>query len=238
MKKLIIIGATSGIGKELAKIYALATCQVGITGRRYNLLEELKSQYPNNIISKGFDIRNTSSLTSHLEELVSELGGLDLLILCAGTGDLNPELDFSIEQNTIETNVQGFTCIADWAFNFFKNQKYGHFVAISSIAGLRGSRHAPSYNASKAYQIAYLEALRQKSHKLKLPVYISDIRPGLVDTDLAKGEGLFWIAKAENVAMDIYKAINSHKPILYVTRRWILIALFLKLIPPALFKRF
>jgi NADP-dependent 3-hydroxy acid dehydrogenase YdfG len=61
-------------------------------------------------------------------------------------------MDFEIEKQTIDTNVSGFTAIADWAFNYFEKQTFGHLVAISSIAGLRGSRQAPAYNATKAFQ--------------------------------------------------------------------------------------
>jgi short-subunit dehydrogenase len=62
------------------------------------------------------------------------------------------------------------------------------------VAGIRGSRQAPSYNATKSYQINYLEGLRQKSRK---SIFVTDIRPGLVDTDMAKGEGLFWVMPVE-----------------------------------------
>ena len=76
-------------------------------------------------------------------------------------------MDFKIEKRTIDTNIYGFTAVADWTFNYFEKQTFGHLVAISSIAGLRGSRQAPAYNATKAFQINYLEALRQKLNKLK-----------------------------------------------------------------------
>tara|TARA_B110000259_G_scaffold62083_1_gene73496 strand:+ start:2861 stop:3178 length:318 start_codon:yes stop_codon:yes gene_type:complete len=91
-------------------------------------------------------------------------------------------------------NVNAFTEIVDWTFNYFKKQEKGHLVAISSIAGIRGSGIAPAYNASKAYQINYLEGLRQRATKTKHLIYVTDIRPRLVDTEMAKGEGLFWVA--------------------------------------------
>jgi short-subunit dehydrogenase len=237
MKKAIIIGATSGIGKELAKLLVEKGYNVGITGRRSELLEELKKEDPNSFVTKYFDIADTQSSAEKLEELTIELGGLDLLIISSGTGDLNNYLDFAIEKRTIETNVLGFTCVADWAFNHFEKQKSGHLVAISSVGGLRGSRQSPSYNATKAFQINYLEALRQKATFLKMPIGVTDIRPGFVDTDMAKGEGQFWVATVDKAKRQIYNAIKTKKKIAYITKRWGLIAIILKLIPRPIYDR-
>jgi short-subunit dehydrogenase len=237
MKKAIIIGATSGIGRELGKLLINTDYKVGLTGRRSELLNELKNAYPNSCFIKSIDVIETSTTIEKLEELTKELGGLDLLIISSGTGDINENLDFEIENRTICTNVIGFTCVADWAFNYFEKQKFGHLVGISSIGGLRGSSHAPAYNATKAYQINYLEGLRQKAKKLKIPIDVTDIRPGLVDTAMAKGKGLFWVMTVEKTAGQICKAIRSKRKITYVTKRWSLIAIILKRIPRVIYDR-
>jgi short-subunit dehydrogenase len=237
MKKAIIIGATSGIGKGLAKLLADNNYKVGITGRRTELLTELKNENPNSFFIKSFDVTDTKIAVDKLEELITELGGLDLLIISSGTGDINEKLDFEIEKRTIETNVIGFTCIANWTFNYFEKQKFGHLAAISSIGGLRGSRQAPAYNATKAYQINYLEGLRQKATKLKVPIFVTDIRPGLVDTQMAKGEGLFWVMPLKKTVNQIYSAIIEKKKIAYVTNRWRLIAAIIKRIPRQIYDR-
>lgn len=237
MKNAIIIGATSGIGKELAGLLADDGFRVGITGRRTELLESLKSENPDSYFIKTFDVKDTKVVEEKLKELTSELGGLDLLILSSGTGEINDKLDFEIEFRTIETNVIGWTFISDWAFKFFEKQKYGHLIAISSIGGLRGNKQSTSYNATKAYQINYLEGLRQKATNLKEQIYITDIRPGLVNTEMAKGEGLFWVMPVEKTARQIYKAIKKKKKIAYVTKRWKLIAAILKQIPKRLYDR-
>jgi len=236
MKKVIIIGATSGIGNELAKIFAQNDYQVGITGRRKNNLEKLKKFNPDKYWISSFDctVENNSE---KLTELSNEMGGIDLIILSSGTGDLNETLNFEIENRTNKLNVIAFTEIADWAFNYFLNQGKGHLVAISSIAGIRGSRMAPAYNASKAYQINYLEGLRQKAQKTDKPIYVTDIRPGLVDTDMAKGEGQFWVSKKEKAANQIYKIIKKKKAIGYVTKRWKIIAVILSIVPGWIYKR-
>jgi len=231
MKKAIIIGATSGTGKGLAKKLADENYIVGITGRRTELLDELKSQKPNLFYTKTFDITDTNTIIENLEYLTKQLGGLDLIIISSGTGDLNEKLDYEIEKRTIETNVTGFTCVANWAFNYFENQKKGHLVAISSVGGLRGSRIAPAYNATKAYQINYLEGLRQKATKLKSHIFVTDVRPGFVDTAMAKGEGQFWVASVDKATHQIFDAIKKKKKIVYITRRWKFIGVILKRIP-------
>jgi short-subunit dehydrogenase len=237
MKKAIIIGATTGIGRGLAKLLVASDYKVGITGRRTGLLEKLKAENPDSFFIQTLDVTETKTSAEKLEELTAGLGGLDLLILSSGTGDLNDELDFEIEKRTIDTNVIGFTCIADWTFKYFENQNSGHLVAISSVGGLRGSRHAPAYNASKAYQMNYLEGLRQKATKVKKQIFITDIRPGLVDTEMAKGEGLFWVMPVEKTVRQIFSAIKKKRKIAYVTKRWGLIAFILKRIPKPIYDR-
>lgn len=236
MKRAIIIGATSGIGNQLAKTLAKNGYKVGITGRRKIELEKLQQNKPDIYEISPFDCA-TENNAEKLSELTQKVGGLDLLILSSGTGNLNQGLDFKIEHRTNLLNVNAFTEIVDWAINYFEKQKKGHLVAISSIAGIRGSRMAPAYNASKAYQINYLEGLRQKIDKTKNPIYVTDIRPGFVDTDMAKGKGRFWVATKEKAARQIFGIIKKKKGIGYVTKRWWIIAKLLRLIPNEVFKK-
>ncbi|MDC7998952.1 SDR family NAD(P)-dependent oxidoreductase [Gilvibacter sediminis] len=236
MKRAIIIGATSGIGNELAKLLVQHDYLVGITGRRVAELEKLKRENSGAYFISSFDC-TTANNAEKLTELTNQMGGLDLLILSSGTGDLNENLDFEIEHNTNLLNVNAFTQIVDWAFNYFQAHGKGHLVAISSIAGIRGSRLAPAYNASKAYQINYLEGLRQKATKSKKPIFITDIRPGFVDTDMAKGDGQFWVASKEKAARQIFGIIKRKKGIGYVTKRWWIVAKILRLIPSWVYRR-
>ena len=237
MKKAIIIGATSGIGKELAKILTENGYLVGITGRRTELLTEIEKGNPKLYRIKTFDITEIEKIETKLNELTVEIGGIDLLILSSGISDLNAKLNFEIDKRTIETNVLGFTCVSDWAFKNFKNQKFGHLVAISSIAGIRGNRQATSYFATKAYQINYLEGLRQKVNKLKMKIYVTDVRPGFVNTEMTQGEGLFWIATVEKASKQIYNAILKKRKIVYITKRWGIIASILKKIPSFIYDK-
>lgn len=233
MKKAIIVGATSGIGKELAGILVKNNYKVGITGRRIELLEELKNTSPNHYFIKPFDCTIASN-SEKLSELTKEMGGLDLLIMSSGTGDANEELVFKEDKKTVDLNVNAFTEIMDWSFNFFRKQGSGHITAISSVAGLRGSKIAPAYFASKAYQINYLESLRKMATK---NIYITDIRPGYVNTAMALGDNLFWVSSKEKAAKQIFNYIKRKKDVGYVSKRWQLIAIALKIVPNFIYKR-
>lgn len=237
MKKAIIIGATSGIGKSLAELLLREGYVVGITGRREDLFDSIKAQDLSRLFFKKMDVQELSFIESICNELVGQIGGLDLLIISAGIGEENKDLIFQVDNNVIKTNIQGFTCVADWALRYFKEQGYGHLVNISSIAGIRGNGIAPSYNATKAYQINYLEGLRLNAHKSNLPINILDVRPGFVDTAMAKGEGLFWVASVQKAAEQIFESIKKKRKVVYITKRWRLIGLLLRIIPFSILKK-
>jgi short-subunit dehydrogenase len=237
MKKAIVIGATSGIGKSLSEILIQNGYSVGVAGRRTEMLASLKEQYPGKIFYQQMDVQDVSSIESKCNELVQHLGGLDILIISAGIGEENKLLDFSKENNVIKTNIQGFVCATNWGLNFFKKQGHGHLVNISSIAGLRGNGEAPSYNATKAFQINYLEGLRLNADKSGAEINVTDVRPGYVDTDMAKGDGMFWVAPVEKAAQQIFTAIKRKKKVVYITKRWRIIGFLLKIMPYSILRR-
>jgi short-subunit dehydrogenase len=237
MKKAIIIGATSGIGKAVAEILLQEGYLVGVTGRREDLFPAMQQQFSGRIFCKKMDVQELLTLASICNELVNQMGGMDLLVISAGIGEGNKQLDFEIENDVIKTNIQGFTCIADWGTNFFKKQGYGHLVNISSIAGIRGNGLAPSYNATKAYQINYIEGLRLNTIKSGYDITVTDVRPGFVDTAMVKGNGLFWVAPVQKAAEQIVGAIKRKKGVVYITKRWGLIGYVLKIIPFSILKR-
>ena len=220
MKKAIVVGATSGIGKGVAQILAKKGYKVGITGRRENLLEELRNENTEAYISKTLDVTDCENAIPVLEQLATELGGFDLLIFSAGTIQYNPVLDFTEEKLTIDTNINGFTCIMGWGFNYFRNQGYGHLVGITSVAGFRGWRNNPAYNASKSFQMNYLEGLRNLAKHNKLPILVTDIRPGYVETAMKGDTLVFWVSSVEQASKDIYRAIKWKLKVVYVSGRW------------------
>ena len=231
---IVIIGATSGIGKALFEKYANGANRIGIIGRRTHLLDELHQKYPSKTIPTQADITHLEEIEQAIHTLHDVLGKIDLAIVCAGIGEINTTLDYAVERPTIDTNVVGWTFVIDMLYHVFEQQGHGQLVAITSAGGLRGEPMAPAYSATKAYQINYMEALRKKTFKNGRHITVTDIRPGLVDTAMAKGEGLFWVMPVEKVAGQIVAAIRKQKSIAYVTRRWHVLAVINKFLPECL----
>ena len=236
-KTIIIIGATSGIGRALFEKYAVDGNSLGIVGRRENLLDELYQQHPDNAFTSAADITKREEIEQAIHMLCAKLKHIDLAIVCSGTGDLNPSLDYALECPAIDTNVRGWTFVIDTLYHIFEQQGHGHLVAITSVGGLRGEPMAPAYSASKAYQINYMEALRKKAYKSGNHIHVTDIRPGLVDTAMAKGEGLLWVMPVEKAANQIIAAIRKEKSKAYITKRWHFLAIINKNLPFMLYKR-
>ncbi len=230
-KKALIMGASSGIGKELAKILSGKGYVIGLAARRMDLLNELQRELPNKSFVKQIDISKPQETENKFKEIIAELGGVDLIVISSGYGDLNSELKWSIEKETIDVNVTGFALIAGISMRHFMERDSGHLVGISSIAALRGQREAPSYCASKAFVSNYLEGLRHQAIKSGKQIYVTDVQPGFVRTDMAKGDNLFWASTAEKAANQIYDAIAKKKRHAYITKRWRLIAWLLKVVP-------
>ena len=197
----------------------------------------MSRKHPSNTFAATADITKQDEIEQAIHLLYRKLGNIDLAIICSGTGDLNPSLEYSIELLTIETNVMGWTFVIDTLYNLFEQQNHGHLVAITSAGGLRGEPTAPAYSATKAYQINYMEALRKKAFKAGNKIVVTDIRPGLVDTAMAKGDNLFWVMPVDKVAHQISTAIRRKKSKLYVTKRWHVLAVINKFLPFSLYKR-
>ena len=238
MKKAIVIGGTSGIGKGLAEILLKNNYIVAITGRRGHLLNELKSNFKEKVITLQHDVTETLSSDNKLNFIFEKLKSVDLVIVSSGFSELNQKLNWEIESKTIQTNVNGIAKVYQFVFQKFRQQGYGHLVGISSIAAVRGNRHSPSYSASKAFQANYLESLRFIAKNEKLDIDITDVQPGFVNTPMAKGESLFWVASVNKASKQIFNAIKRNKKKVYVTKRWALIAFLMKIMPSWLMEKF
>lgn len=236
-QKIIIIGSTSGIGRELAGLYALNGFRVGVTGRRMNLLLSLQEEFPQNIFIECFDVTGKENIP-HFQSLIEKLNGLDILVYNSGYGEPSKELDWEIENKTTAINVNGFVEIVCYGFNYFVNQGYGQIACISSVASVRGNSMAPAYSAAKAFESIYMEGLYLKAKRLRKNIGVSDIQPGFVDTHVTKGDGKFWVAPVKKAAAQIYRAIQKRKKRAHITKRWAIIAWLLKNIPGFIYNRF
>ena len=235
-KKAIVIGASAGIGKALAKILSKNGYQVGLVARRTELLKNIQKELLTPSFIKSIDISKTETAITLLKELITEMGNIDLIILNSGIGCANKDLDWQKQQETIDVNVSGFTALATVAITHFLKQKKGHLVGISSIAALRGLPHSYTYAATKAYISTFLEGVRNSMRMQNVPIYVTDIKPGFVDTDMVKNnQKKFWESSPEQAAQQIYDAIGAKKEHAYVTKRWRLVAWFLKCAPDWLF---
>jgi len=234
VKKAIVIGTSTGIGRALAKKLSAEGYLVALTGRSLEKLQALQKELLGESFVRKIDLRNTREAIHDLGNLIMLMHGVDLLIVNAGVLHFNPGLNWQLEEETIHVNVLGFAALADFAVNYFLQQKSGCLVGISSVASHRGSGRSPSYNASKAFMSNYMEGLRQKLSTT--PVKVIDIRPGFVDTDMVRGrKGLFGVISPENAADDIYKAIRKGKGVAYVPAWWGIVVWFLKRLPESIY---
>jgi len=234
-KNAIIFGATSGIGKELAEILIKDGYQVLITGRRIEKLKEIQATNPEKYFITQHDITNIESSDNLFNKLPFKK--VDLIVLSSGVGEPNYKLAYNVDLPTLETNVLGTTKLMQLAYNMFNQQGFGHLVGITSIASIRGNRHVPAYFASKAFQSSYLESLWMKAQRSKKDITITNILPGYVDTVMAKGS-TFWKAPLDKACVQIYTAIKKKKKKAYITKRWHLVALFLKIVPASVVNKY
>jgi len=267
MKKAIIIGATSGIGREVAKLLIQEGWHVGIAGRREDELRKLQasateytdkvsaSEYTDKIDASGEDEVHQEQTTAsrcieiqrmditaeeapkELMQLIEKLGGMDLFFLSSGVGSQNCELKPDIELNTARTNVEGFIRMVTAAFNYFKANGEGHIAVISSIAGTKGLGVAPAYSATKRFQNTYIDALAQLASMQHQNIHFTDIRPGFVATDLLKGDRYPMLMKVEPVARDIVRALRRKKRVVVINRKYHILVFFWRLIPRVIWER-
>ncbi|MDA1477527.1 SDR family NAD(P)-dependent oxidoreductase [Bacillus changyiensis] len=231
MKTAVVVGASSGIGKALARNLSAKGVQLGLVARREELLIKLQQELPNSSSIKKVDVADSEQVNKQLTDLMNKIGKVDAVFICSGVGYLEHELNWKKEKETIDVNVTGFVACSNLFLNHFIQNGHGHLIGISSIAALRGNGHAATYNASKAFVSNYLQGLRQKVRRFKRDIVITEIQPGFVDTAMAKGDKLFWSASPEKAAEQIIRAVQKKKAHVYVTKRWRLIAWILKCLP-------
>ena len=255
-KRAIVMGATSGIGKEVARLLAANGYEVGIAGRREERLVQMAQATPGIVAHRQIDVTKEDAPTE-LHKLIEELGGMDLYVHSSGIGWENVALDADKELKTVETNGVGFVRMVSAAYNWFAEQRAdeakqraeeaelrasdkerkARIACITSIARTRGLGAAPAYSATKRMQAHYLECLSQQVRMRHLNIGITDIRPGFVATDLIAGSHFPLQLKAEDVARTIVRAIERGNEVVTIDWRYRLLVAAWQLIPRWLWVR-
>ncbi|MBR4919827.1 MAG: SDR family NAD(P)-dependent oxidoreductase [Prevotella sp.] len=232
MKRAIVIGASSGIGLEVARLLLQQGWTLGVAARRVELLQSI-----GDVEVAQIDVTSEDA-TERLRDLIQKVGGMDLFFYASGIGKQNRELKEDIELATMNTNGVGFTRMIGEAYRYFATQGKGHIAAITSIAGTKGLGPSPSYSATKAMQNVYLQALEQQANARGLKIHFTDIRPGFVDTALLAGDFHYpMMLKPQKVAQEIVRAINRHQHIRVIDWRYRLLTAFWRRIPRFLWRR-
>ena len=233
----IIIGASSGIGNEVARLLLQRGWHCGIAARRTEPLEQLRSEYPQLTETETIDITSEEA-PERLLQLIERLGGMDLYFHASGIGKQNRDLQTDIEMSTVDTNAMGFTRMVDTAFNYLASHGGGHIAAISSIADTKGLGPAPSYSATKAFQNTYLQALEQLANARRLNIRFTDLRPGFVDTPLLDGDNHFpMMLRPQQVAKEMVEAIERRRHVRVIDWRWRIITALWRLIPRCIWRK-
>lgn len=237
MKKAVIMGATSGMGRGIALGLLAEGYTIGVAGRREDALKEIQAMAPDRVFIKVIDVTKEEA-PAQLLSLVSDMGGMDLYFHSSGYGMQNMSLDLNIECQTVMTNAYGFTQMVVTAFNYFKQEKRkGRIAVISSVAGTKGLGAAPSYSATKRFDWTYLEALAQLAHMQKLDIKFTDIRPGFVATDFIAGDDYPLAMQTDYVVKQILKAVRKGKRSIIIDWKYRIICFFWRHLPSWLWER-
>ncbi len=231
MARIILTGASTGIGKDLAIELNKRGHQLALTARRTELIEEYVSGWSNKPIVRKMDAGNHEESRLILGELIEQLGGLEVLVYNAGIGESSGKWEKEREMHMV--NALGFAAQSNYAFRYFKEKGIpGHIVGVSSVAEVRGSRMAIGYCATKAFMSTYMEGQRNESVAKNLGITITDIRPGFIDTPMTKkNKGMFWLETSENAARDIARAIEQKKHVAYIPAKWVIPTWIMRLTP-------
>lgn len=238
MKNVFIMGASSGIGLELAEMFASRGVKTAVAARHTEVLRELKGKYPDFIEYASIDITHKDA-PEKMAELADRAGGMDIYIHVSGIGYENPDLDPEREADIVKTNSAGFARMICAAYRYFRNgNREGQIAAVTSVAGTNGIGSLAAYSASKAFAQNYLVAMRQLAYKEKTDVVFTDIRPGWVRTPLVKDYVEYPMEMAPDyVAVEIIKAIAKKRSVAVIDWRWNIAVGLWRLLPNALWTR-
>lgn len=241
----IIIGASDGLGAELARLLAREGYTLALLARRKDLLDSLSEEInreanEQRALAYAHDVTEYDKVPNLLLKIVSDLGGLDLVIFLAGVNYPPGGIDkynFENDRTMMEVNLIGAMAWLHPIAEMFQSAKAGQIVGIGSVAGDRGRVGNPGYNTSKAGLATYLEALRNRL--TRHGVNVLTVKPGFLKTEMlkaAQGPTPFAIPPAK-AAEDILKAIKKRKQVIYTASIWRWIMLAIQHTPSFIFRR-
>ena len=231
------MGASSGIGMEVARLLLRRGWHLGLAARRTEPLAALSEEYPGLVKYASIDITETGSEVL-LRRLIDEMGEISLYLHVSGVGWQNMALDADKELTTVQTNALGFTRMVGEAYRYFAARGEGHIAVVSSIAGTKGLGAAPAYSATKAFDATYIEALEQQAHMRGKNIHFTDIRPGFVRTALL-GDGRRYplLMSPEAVARAIVGAVLHRRHVVVIDWRYRLLTALWRCVPRWLWRR-
>ena len=238
----LVIGASSGMGASLVRQLVNEGYAVGGVARRGESLSALADELggaAGRFVHRSHDVTDAAQAPGLFEELVTELGGLDLFIYAAGImPDVGPEeYDSEKDLAMVDVNLGGCITWTNLAARLFHTQRSGIIVGIGSIAGDRGRKGAPVYGATKAAMATYLESLRNRL--AERGVRVVTVKPGMIETPMtAHLDQLTMPVSAERAAGEILKAARGGLlEVRHLPLRWLPVSLVIRAIPSFLFRR-
>ena len=236
MKQGIIIGASSGIGYELAVQLAAEGYQLGLVARRIEKLEQLSNVLPGENFIAQSDVSQAEQAQLALSELLEKMGDVELIILNSGVGQQEKKLEWPVEREMIDVNIRGFAALTVVAMDYFRERGNGHLVGISSVAAHMSGGMAPTYAATKAFVSSYFNGMRSRAEYSKLPITVTTVEPGFVDTPMVQGSPI-WTATVERAVSQLVTGLMKKKGHIYITKRWRYVAWLLNVMPKWLMRR-
>ncbi|SOX55822.1 short chain dehydrogenase, partial [Mycobacterium ahvazicum] len=245
-QKILITGASSGLGAGMARAFAAKGRDLALCARRTDRLDELKAelsqQYPSiKVAVAALDVREHEQVPKVFAELSDELGGIDRIIVNAGIGSGAPLGSGKLWANkkTIETNLLAALVQIETALEMFNKSGSGHLVLISSVLGNKGVPGVKAaYCASKAGLTSLGESLR--AEYAKGPIKISSIEPGYIESEMtAKSASTMLMVDNETGVRALVAAIEREPGRAVVPRwPWAPLVQLLRVLPPPLTKPF
>ena len=241
-KNILIVGATSAIATETAKLFTHCECSFFLIARNEEKLNTVASDLSSKGASKiGKETADLNVLDNHfslIQKARDFLGNIDLMLIAHGSLPNQKQCEqFPAElQLALSTNFLSIVSIVTAAANVFEQQENGTIAVISSVAGDRGRKSNYIYGAAKGGTNIFLQGLRNRLHSKNIQVLT--IKPGFVNTPLTKHISQnFLFVQPEVIAKGIVKALATNKHTVYLPSFWRLLMLVIRSIPECIFKR-